>query len=71
MGWSGQSGRFVGLSTSLVAQRLLCLLASTLFQSAKLPLNTWLLVMYFLYQTKNGISALDLGRRLCVDGNNV
>ena len=41
------------------------LLAGTLVQSAKL-----FLAMYFLYQTRNGISALELGRKLCVNDNN-
>lgn len=46
------------------------LLAGTLVQSAKLPLTTWFLATYFLYRTRNGISALELGRKLCVNDNN-
>ena len=46
------------------------LLAGTLVQSAKLPLTTRFLAMYFLYQTRHGISAMELGRNLCVNANN-
>ena len=50
-------------------KRQLSLLAGTLFQSTKLPLTTWFLAMYLLSQTKNGISALELGRKLGVNNN--
>ncbi|MGH8113004.1 MAG: IS1595 family transposase [Rhodanobacteraceae bacterium] len=40
------------------------LLAGTLFASTKLPLTTWLLALYLLTQTKNGMAALELSRHL-------
>ena len=47
-----------------------CLRAGTLLQTAKLPLTTSFLAMYFLSQTtKNGISALELGRNPGVNDN--
>ena len=50
-------------------KRQLSLLAGTLFQATKLPLTTWFLAIYLLSQTKNGISALELGRKLGVNNN--
>ena len=34
--------------------------AGTIFQSTKLPLRTWFMGMYFITQSKKGISALEL-----------
>ncbi len=45
------------------------LLAGTLFQSTKLPLTTWFLAVHLLSQTRRGIPALELGRRLGGSGN--
>lgn len=42
------------------------LTANTIFHSTNLPLTTWLLAIYFLSQSKNGISALELKRQLGV-----
>jgi transposase-like protein len=42
------------------------LVAGTLFQSTHLPLATWFLAIYHLTQSKNGISSIELGRRLGV-----
>ena len=42
----------------------LSLLAGTLLQTIMLPLTTWFLAIYLLSQTKNGIAALDLVRKL-------
>ena len=42
---------------------------ATVFQSTKLPLTTWFLDIYLLSQTKSGISALELGRKLGVNDN--
>jgi len=42
------------------------LTAETIFHSPKLPLTTWFRAMYHLTQSKNGISALELSRRLGV-----
>jgi hypothetical protein len=40
--------------------------AGTIFDSTKLPLKTWFRAMYHLTQSKNGISSLELARRLGV-----
>ena len=40
--------------------------AGTLFAGTKLPLTKWLLAIYLLTQSKNGISGLDLSRQLGV-----
>ena len=69
------SARFCRLSTRRATfqcnhcKRQLSLLAGTLFQATKLPLTTWFLAMYLLSQSKNGISALELGRQLGVNDN--
>jgi ribosomal protein L37AE/L43A len=41
-------------------------IAGTIFASTKLPLRTWFRAMYHLTQTKQGISSIELGRRLGV-----
>lgn len=48
-------------------KRQLSLLDGTLFQATKLPLTSWLLAVYLLSQTKNGIKALELGRKMGVN----
>ena len=40
--------------------------AGTIFASTKLPLKTWFRAIYHLTQSKNGISSLELARRLGV-----
>ena len=45
------------------------LTSGTLFASTKLPLRTWFLAIYFLTQSKTGISALALRRHLGVSYN--
>ena len=40
--------------------------AGTIFASTKLPLRTWFRAMYHLTQSKQGISSIELGRRLGV-----
>ena len=42
------------------------LIAGTIFASTKLPLTIWFSAMYHLTQTKQGISSIELGRRLGV-----
>jgi transposase-like protein len=42
------------------------LTAGTVFQDTKLPLVTWFAAIYHLTQSKNGISSIELGRRLGV-----
>ena len=41
-------------------------LAGTIFNSTKLPLTIWFRAMYLITQTKQGISSIELGRRLGV-----
>jgi ribosomal protein L37AE/L43A len=41
-------------------------IAGTIFASTKLPLRTWFRAIYHLTQTKQGISSIELGRRLGV-----
>ena len=40
--------------------------AGTIFASTKIPLRTWFRAMYHMTQTKQGISSIELGRRLGV-----
>src|SRR5215213_3830769 len=47
-------------------KRQLSLTAGTVFQDTKLPLTTWFAAIYHLAQGKNGISSVELGRRLGV-----
>lgn len=42
------------------------LMAGTLFEHSRLPLNTWFLAMYLLTQTKTNLAALELARHLGV-----
>jgi transposase-like protein len=42
------------------------LTAGTVFQDSKLPLTAWFAAIYHLTQSKNGISSIELGRRLGV-----
>ncbi len=50
-------------------RRQTSLTAGTLFAGTKLPLTKWLLGIYLLTQSKNGISALELSRQLGVSYN--
>ena len=43
--------------------------SGTIFEHTKLPLTTWFLGMYFLTQSKNGISVLSLKRQLGIGYN--
>jgi transposase-like protein len=47
-------------------KRQVRLTAGTVFQDSKLPLTTWFAAIYHLTQSKNGISSIELGRRLGV-----
>src|ERR671927_497905 len=47
-------------------KRQVRLTAGTVFQDTKLPLTTWFAAIYHLTQGKNGISSIELGRRLGV-----
>ena len=42
------------------------LTAGTIFHSTKLPLRTWFLAIHLIVTAKNGISSVELGRRLGV-----
>jgi hypothetical protein len=42
------------------------LIAGTIFHATKLPLTTWFAALYHLTQSKNGLSSLELARRLGV-----
>jgi transposase-like protein len=62
---------FCALRTRKVFQCNRCkkqvsLTAGTVFQDTKLPLVTWFSAIYHLAQGKNGISSIELGRRLGV-----
>src|SRR5215212_3756158 len=63
--------RFCALRTRQVFQCNRCkkqvrLTAGTVFQDTKLPLTTWFAAIYHLAQGENGISSIELGRRLGV-----
>jgi len=45
-------------------RRQTSLTAGTIFSSTKVPLMTWFRAMYLITQTKQGISSIELGRRL-------
>jgi hypothetical protein len=45
------------------------LLSNTIFNSTKLPLTTWFLAIYFITQSKDGISSLKLARTLGISAN--
>src|SRR5215218_11380292 len=63
--------RFCQLKTRELFQCNRCkrqvrLTAGTVFQDSKLPLTVWFQAIYHLTQSKNGISSVELGRRLGV-----
>ena len=45
------------------------LISGTIFASTKLPLKTWFLAIYFITQSKDGISSLNLARTLGISAN--
>ena len=45
-------------------RRQTSLIAGTIFAATKLPLRTWFRAIYHLTQSKQGISSIELGRRL-------
>lgn len=45
------------------------LIAGTLFEATKLPLKVWMMGLYLVAQSKDGISSLNLGRQLGVSQN--
>lgn len=63
----GHTGHCVlgrGLYQCHHCRRQTSITAGTLFAGTKLPLTKWLLAIYLLTQSKNGISALELSRQL-------
>jgi hypothetical protein len=46
------------------------LTAGTIFHSTKLPLTSWFLAMWLIASAKNGISSVELGRRLGIKQTN-
>lgn len=46
------------------------LTAGTVFHATKLPLTTWFLAMWLIATAKNGISSVELGRRLGIKQTN-
>src|ERR671929_474937 len=46
------------------------LTAGTIFHAAKLPLTAWFLAMWLIASAKNGISSVELGRRLGIKQTN-
>jgi len=55
-----------GLFQCATCRRQTSPIAGTIFASTKLPLRTWFRAMYHMTQTKQGISSIELGRRLGV-----
>ena len=55
-----------GLFQCTACRRQTSPIAGTIFASTKLPLRTWFRAMYHMTQTKQGISSIELGRRLGV-----
>jgi len=66
--------RYYTVTTRNVYQCTRCkhqssLISGTIFESSKLPLTTWFLAIYFITQSKNGLSALHLRRVLGISVN--
>src|SRR5271165_5692557 len=55
-----------GLFQCTACRRQTSPIAGTIFASTKLPLRTWFRALYHMTQTKQGISSIELGRRLGV-----
>ena len=53
-----------GLFQCAACKRQTSPIAGTIFASTKLPLTTWFRAMYHMTQSKQGISSIELGRRL-------
>jgi hypothetical protein len=59
-----------GLHQCNRCKRQVSLTAGTIFHATKLPLTTWFLAIHLVATAKNGISSLELGRRLGVKQSN-
>ena len=55
-----------GLFQCSACRRQTSPIAGTIFAATKVPLRTWFRAMYHLTQTKQGISSIELARRLGV-----
>src|SRR5215213_2618124 len=55
-----------GLFQCTACRRQTSLIAGTIFAATKVPLRTWFRAMYHLTQGKQGLSSIELGRRLGV-----
>lgn len=62
----GQHGTPRKLFQCNACRRQTSQIAGTIFHSTKLPLTIWFRAMYLITQTKQGISSIELGRRLGV-----
>ena len=51
-------------------KRQVSLTAGTIFHATKLPLTTWFLAIHLIVTAKNGISSIELGRRLGIKQSN-
>ena len=63
-GYPGHCRLGRGLLQCHRCRRQTSLTSGTLLAGSKLPLTTWLLAIYLLTQSKDGISALNLSRQL-------
>lgn len=66
--------RFYTVTTRNLYQCTTCkhqcsLISGTIFENTKLPLTTWFLAIYFVTQSKDGLSALHLRRLLGISVN--
>lgn len=52
-----------------ICKRQTSLISGTIFESSKLPLTTWFLAIYFVTQSKDGLSSLHLRRLLGISIN--
>src|SRR5271169_2147546 len=55
-----------GVKAAATCRRQTSPIAGTIFAATKLPLRIWFRAMYHMTQTKQGISSIELGRRLGV-----
>ena len=66
--------RYYFVTTRNLYQCTMCkhqssLISGTIFESSKLPLTTWFLAIYFITQSKDGLSGLHLRRLLGISVN--
>ena len=69
----GQEGKWLSTRPKLQCRSCrhqVSLTAGTIFHATKLPLTSWFLAMWLIATAKNGISSVELGRRLGVKQTN-